>query len=86
MSKLSELHRDLQTISVIMAEPALSSEDQMERRCDALVSDLDELLAFAVNPETVDLVEAQYLAVSQMLARIEIVASVLNLRKARRYG
>lgn len=86
MSAMSELDQDLQAISRIMADPQLSPEEQMERRCDLIIRELDEVLAFAVNPETVDLVEGEYQSISQMLVRVEIVASILNQRaeKARR--
>lgn len=88
MSKLSELHADLETIRRIMEDDMgedyiPSPEEQMERRCDALVRDLDELVAFANNPETVDLVEGQSIAVGQMLTRIQIIAGFLNARKPR---
>lgn len=83
MSKMAELHADLETIRRIMEEPVLSAEEQMERRVDFIVRELDELCAFANNPETVDLVEKQSLAVGQMHARIAIIAGFLNARKPR---
>lgn len=81
MSKMSEYHSDLEAIKRVMEEPVLSAEDQMERRCDSIIRELDELLAFTANPETVDLVDKQYLAVGQMVARIQLVAGFLNARK-----
>ncbi len=83
MSKLSELHSDLETIRQIMAEPVLSAEDQMERRCDSIIRDLDELVAFAANPETVDLVQGQRFAIDQMKSRADLIVSFLMSRQPR---
>lgn len=49
--------------------------EQMERRVDSLIRDLDELISFAANPETVDLVAAERIAVGQILTRAQLVAS-----------
>ena len=81
MSVMSEYHADLETIRRVMDEPVLSAEDQMERRCDAIIRDLDELCAFASNSETVDLVERQRIAVGQMLTRVQLVAAFLMARQ-----
>lgn len=83
MSFMSDYDLQLQEIRAVMPDPVLSAEEQMERRCDFIVRELDELCAFANNPETVDLVERQSLAVGQMLTRIMLVAAFLNNRKPR---
>ncbi len=81
MSAMSELDHDLQTIREIMADPALSAEEQTERRCDSIIRDLDELCAMAANLETVDLVEGQQLAIGQMNTRVSLILAFLATRK-----
>jgi hypothetical protein len=49
----------------------------MERRIDSLVRDLDELCAFANNPETVDLVQAHRAGVGQIIMRAQLIGSFL---------
>lgn len=58
----------------------MNADIQMERRCDSIIRDLDELCAFAANKETVDLVEKQRIAVGQMKTRIDLIASFLLAR------
>lgn len=66
-------------------EPIPSAEEQMERRVDSIIRDLDELIAFASNRETVDLVAGERVAVGQMLSRIQLVASFVNEVHRRRH-
>lgn len=80
MSVMSELDMDrqrLEAVRIALEEPVLSSEDQMERRIDSLVRDLDELIAFAANPETVDLVQGQRAGVGQIIMRAQLIGSFL---------
>jgi hypothetical protein len=70
----------LEFVSDAMKEPALSAEEQMERRVDSIIRDLDELIAFAANSETVDLVEGQRIGVGQIVSRAQLVASFLMAR------
>jgi hypothetical protein len=70
----------LEFVSDAMKEPALSAEEQMERRVDSIIRDLDELIAFAANSETVDLVEAQRVGVGQIVSRAQLIASFLMAR------
>lgn len=58
-----------------------SAEIQIERKCDSLIRELDEICALAVNSETYDLIERQRFAIGQMLIRIELVAGFINSRK-----
>lgn len=62
-------------IDVVIDE--MNADIQMERRVDGIIRDLDELCAFAANKETVDLVEAQRVAVGQMKTRVDLIASFL---------
>jgi hypothetical protein len=59
-SELDMTSQRLEAVTLAMEDfvEAETAEIQMERRIDALVRDLDELCAFAANPETVDLVQA----------------------------
>jgi hypothetical protein len=70
----------LEFVSDAMKEPALSADEQMERRVDSIIRDLDELIAFAANSETVDLVEGQRIGVGQIVSRAQLVASFLLSR------
>lgn len=72
---------DLEAISEAMKEPVLSAEDQLERKCDWIIRELDELCAMASNSETVDLVEKEKVAVGQIVTRAQLIASFLMARK-----
>lgn len=83
MSRISELDLDrqlLDAVSSAMQEPALSAEEQMERRIDSIIRDLDELVAFAANPETVDLIDGQRIGVGQIISRAQLIGSFLMAR------
>jgi hypothetical protein len=80
MGVFSQLDMDRQLIEAVsraMEEPALTAEEQMEIRIDALVRDLDELCKFAANPETVDLVQGQKAGVGQIITRAQLIGSFL---------
>jgi hypothetical protein len=81
MSKMSELDMDLQAIRRVMEDPILSAEEQIERKCDWIVRELDELCALASNSETVDLIEGQRIAVGQIVTRAQLIASFLMARQ-----
>lgn len=86
MSIMSQLDLDrqlLDAVSIAVQEPALSAEEQMERRIDALIRDLDELVAFAANRETVDLVEANRIGVGQIISRAQLIGSFLLAKTSR---
>lgn len=61
-------------------DPALSAEDQIERKCDWIVRELDELCKLAASSETVDLVEGQKPAIDQIIVRSQLIASFLMAR------
>jgi hypothetical protein len=84
MSKMSELDYDRQTIEAVrrvMEEPTLSAEEQIERKVDWLVRELDELCKMAANSETVDLVEKQKIGIGQIAVRTQLILSFLLARK-----
>jgi len=84
MSAMSELDLDrqlLDAISEAMKEPGLSPAEQVERKIDWVVRELDELCALANNPETVDLVDNQRVGIGQIVSRSQLIASFLLARK-----
>jgi hypothetical protein len=84
MSRMSELDMDrqlLDAVSAAMEEPVLSAEEQIERKVDWIVRELDELTAMACNSETVDLIEAQRVAVGQIIVRAQLIGAFLMSRQ-----
>ena len=84
MSAMSELDLDrqlLDAVSKAMEEPGLSPAERVERKIDWVVRELDELVAMANSPETVELVEEQKVGVGQIISRAQLVASFLLARK-----
>lgn len=73
----------LTAVSLSMEEPGDTAEVQIERKCDWIIRELDELCEMANNAETVDLVERQQIAVGQMKTRVTIILSFLETRKPR---
>lgn len=71
----------METVREAMNDPVLSAEEQLERKCDWLIRELDELCALANNRETVDLVEGQRTAIGQMTTRIQLIAAFLMARQ-----
>lgn len=83
MSQLDLDRQLLDAVSIAVQEPVLSSQEQMERRIDTLIRDLDELVAFAANRETVDLVEANRIGVGQIISRAQLIGSFLLAKTSR---
>lgn len=81
MSSMSDYDLNLQEIRAVMSDPALSQEEQMERRLDWIIRELDEICAMAANPETVDVVDKQRVGVGQVVSRAQLIASFLLARK-----
>jgi 3-methyladenine DNA glycosylase AlkD len=79
--KMSELDQDLSLISAIM-EAGETAEEQIERRIDFLVRELDEFTAMANNPETVDLIEKESIGIGQVRFRAQLILAFLEARKA----
>lgn len=80
MGRMSELDMELNLVRDAMGEPADSAELQIERRCDFIIRELDEFCAMATNPETIDLIEREKIAIGQILTRAQLVASFLMTR------
>lgn len=70
----------LSDLTEAMRDPVLSAELQMERRVDSIIRDLDELVAMAANPETVDLIDGQRIGVGLIVSRSRLLASLLMAR------
>ena len=64
-----------------MTEPGQSKFEILERKCDSIIRELDDLCGLAANPETVDLMDTQRIAVGQMVTRTTLIASFLMARK-----
>jgi hypothetical protein len=81
MSRMSDLDLDRQLLEAVRksmaGEPA---ETQVEYRLDCIVRELDEMCGLAVNPETVDLVEKNRIAIGQIKTRVDLIASLLMAR------
>jgi hypothetical protein len=67
-------------ISKAMEEPVLSAEEQIERKVDSIIRELDELVAMAANPETIDLIENERPGIGLIVSRSRLVASLLIAR------
>lgn len=82
MSKMSELDLDrqcLDAVSAAMQEPE-TAEEQIERRADYIIRELDELVRLAANAETVDLIDRERIAIGQIVTRSELIAKLLMAR------
>ena len=62
-------------------EPGQAPAEQIERKIDWIVRELDELCAMANHPETVDLVDSQRVGVGQIISRATLIGAFLMNRK-----
>lgn len=70
--------KELEAILIeAMKEPVLSAEEQIERRADFLIRELDEFCGMASNPETVDLIQNERIAFGQIQLRAQLIVSFL---------
>jgi hypothetical protein len=63
----------------------VSAEEQMERRVDFIIRELDEIVGMANNSETVDLVENESIGIGQIRFRAELALSFLDARKSPKF-
>lgn len=75
--------KELNAVRVAMTDPVLTAEEQVERKCDWLVRELDELCALANNSETRDLIAKEALAIGQIQFRAGLILSFLAADKPR---
>jgi len=82
MGAMSDLDLDSQLLEAVRksmaGEPA---EVQIEYRLDCIIRELDEMCGLAANPETIDLIERQRIAIGQILTRAQLIASFLMARQ-----
>lgn len=81
MGFMSELDADLELVRQAMDEQPLSPREEVERKVDAIIRELDELCAMANNPDKADLVETQKVAFGQMALRIQLIMGFLLARQ-----
>lgn len=55
-------------------------EEDLERRVDFLIRELDEFCALATKHETTDLMVRQRIALGQMQTRLQLILSFVELR------
>ncbi len=84
MSYHSDLDLIRQEMEALDQPEDVSAEVQIERKVDSIIRDLDELCALASNSETVDLVEAQVLALGQLHKRAQLVLALIAARQTPR--
>lgn len=84
MGAFSELDMARQEIAALEAvrkemagEPA---ETQIEYRMDCVLRELDEFMAMAANPETVDLIDRNRVLMGQIMTRAQLIGSFLMAR------
>lgn len=70
-------------LEAIRAEMDLSAEDQIERKIDWLVREMDELCKLANNPETRDLCATQSIGIGQIQFRAGLILTFLDADKPR---
>ncbi|MDB5607738.1 MAG: hypothetical protein JWP25_4638 [Bradyrhizobium sp.] len=76
MSRMAELDMDRQTIEALGQSPA----EKIERRIDAMISELDELTAMVMNDATADLVEDQKRLIGMLFTRCGTLVRLLIAR------
>jgi len=66
-------------------EPGHSPEEHIERLCNFIICDLDELCVMAMNAETAELVESERHSIGVMEKRVELILRQLRARKTPRF-
>ncbi|RTE91884.1 hypothetical protein D6B98_15820 [Bradyrhizobium sp. LVM 105] len=66
-----------------MDEPPLSAEEQIERRMDYVLREMDEFMAMAANPETVDLIDHNRVLMGQIMTRAQLIGAFLMARNTK---
>ena len=79
MGIMSDLDLTLQAISEVMGEPTETERSQIyiERTVSSVINDLDQLCAFAADPATRRFIEAEKIAIGQIITRAQLVGSLL---------
>ena len=58
-----------------------SDEEELERRADFIIRELDEFCALATNPETSRLLHSQRILIGQIHTRVSLILSYLLSQK-----
>jgi hypothetical protein len=70
-----------QTLEVVRKEMAGEpAEIQIEYRLDVVLREMDEFVAMAANPETIDLIERNKILIGQIMTRTQLICSFLMAR------
>jgi len=79
MGVMSDLDLTLQAVSEAMGEPTETERSQIyiERTVSSIINDLDQLCAFAADPATRQFIEAEKIAIGQIITRAQLVGSLL---------
>lgn len=68
----------MEAVREAMNDPVLSAEEQLERKVDWLVREMDELCSLANNTETRDLIAKESIGVGQIQFRASLILSFLG--------
>lgn len=78
MGIMSEIDLDLQAVQQAMEPtPAERSQIYVERTVTSVINDLDQLCAFAADPATAGFIEAERIAIGQIVTRAQLIQSFL---------
>ena len=78
MSRMSDLDLERQTLEAVRREMSGEpAEVQVEYRADAVLRELDEFMAMAANPETVDIIKHNERLMGQIMSRAQLICSFL---------
>ncbi len=70
----------LEQIKIAM-EYVPTEQERIGHRLDFIVRELDEFCGMAVDPETVDLIERERIAIGQIVTRAQLISSFLMARQ-----
>lgn len=74
------------TLEAVRAEMAGEpAEVQVEYRMDCVLRELDEIMAMAANPETVDLIDRHKILMGQIMSRSQLIAAFLLARETPKF-
>jgi hypothetical protein len=59
----------------------LTPEEQLERKIDGIIRELDDLIGLAVDPKTADLVRGQKILIGLVTTRVNLLGSFLLARR-----
>jgi len=75
----------LDAVHAAMQEPALSAAEQIERRIDWLLRDVDDFMVLANDPASKHLLKPHWRAFDQAASRLQLAASALEAEKPNQF-